>query len=124
LGISVAFLGLTFYFVAVYPQPRITMTGVYHWSMGCRGSQPNWWTFVFTFNLSNGGDADGFAVVRLYLNAPGVGVYRTLTPGVGVDRDLTFFVARGSQISQQWPVYAADCGTYNPGAAVISVVKA
>ena len=114
LGIFVALLGLTYYFVAVYPQPRITMTGVYHTSMGCQDSEPNWWTFTFTFKLSNDGDADGFAVVELYLNSPGVGAYRT----------LTFFVAQGSQVSQQWPVYAADCGSYNPGAAIISVVKA
>jgi len=96
-------------------QPKITMTNMSYASSGCTSGTPPHWTYTFTFDLVNTGNANGFALVQLYLNgAPSIGTYRS----------VTFLVPQGSGVTEQPSIQAADCGTYSPGATVTSVTKA
>lgn len=112
--VAVGVAGLGYYLIVVAPQPNIVLTGSESSAAGCSvfGGQ---WTYTFTFTLVNTGGADGFAVVELFLNGlPNVGTYRT----------VTFFVPHGAQAPEQASITAADCGSYTPGAALISAWKA
>jgi len=102
--------------VPLSQQPRVTLTEGTYTTSGCGAFGPSRWTFTFRFNLVNTGNANGFATVELYLNGqPNIGTYAT----------INFFVPEESQVTEQGvSISSADCGTYSPGVAVVSVAKA
>jgi hypothetical protein len=111
---AVVVSSLGYYLLGVAPQPNIVLTGSDSAGSGCPLFGGHW-TYTFTFTLVNTGGADGFAVVELFLNG---------LPNVGTFRMVTFFVPHGGQVPEQASITAADCGSYSPGAALISTSKA
>lgn len=115
VGVVVVGAALALVVVPYLAQPKVTLTAATYSTSGCAGFGPDQWTYTWTFTLVNTGNANGFATVEFYLNGqPNVGTYST----------IVYLVPQGSQVTEQTSVQSADCGSYSPGATIISVDKA
>lgn len=97
-------------------QPKITMTDAGYYTSGCGFFGPYYWIFTWTFNLTNTGNANGFATVTYYVNSNQVGMN-------------VYYVPAGGTVSKAATVDGPDhggypCPTDSPDLAITSVSKA
>lgn len=103
----------------VYPmtlQPKITMTDSSQYTSGCGLFGPYYYVFNWHFNLTNTGNADGFATVTYYVNNNAVG-------------SNDYFVPQGTTVAKSQSVQGTTqsgwpCTTEYPNIAVTNVRKA
>lgn len=108
------------FFVAVYPmtlQPKITLTDSLYARSGCGFFGPYYFVFAWVFNLTNTGNANGFATVTFYVNGNAVGANQ-------------YYVPLGSTVNKAVSVNGPDHGGWpcpegdSPSLAITAVAKA
>ncbi len=117
--VSAAFLfslGLTGGHSGPGPQPRITLSDERYLMSGCGPSGPFYHTFVWLFNLTNSGSADGRAGLTFYVNGS-AGAYRWFLVTANTTLPLS--------MELDGPTYNSfPCPNETPTIAITSVVQA
>jgi len=108
---SIALVGIGYYAIVVHPQPNITMTNTLEHLSGCGVFGGSYYTYEWTFTLTNAGSASGFALVTIYLDG-------------NVNGQAPFYVAHGSTADAEFSENAPDCNAHTSGVAITGMYKA